>query len=48
MVFSSIEFLFIFLLAFFLAQSCLPYKNLTYVLFSLLFYSSAKAGIRGW
>lgn len=38
MVFSSIEFLFVFLPAFFLAQSCLPYKNLTYVLFSLLFY----------
>jgi alginate O-acetyltransferase complex protein AlgI len=38
MVFSSIEFLFVFLPAFFLAYNCLPFKNLTYVLFSLFFY----------
>jgi len=44
MVFSSIEFLFVFLPAFFLVQSCLPYKNLSYVLFSLLFYFMGE----GW
>jgi alginate O-acetyltransferase complex protein AlgI len=38
MVFSSIEFLFLFLPAFLLAQALLPGKNLVYVLFSLLFY----------
>lgn len=38
MVFSSIDFLFIFLPAFLLAQDFLPYKNLTYALFSLFFY----------
>ncbi|MEO8179330.1 MAG: MBOAT family protein [Deltaproteobacteria bacterium] len=38
MVFSSIEFLFVFLPIFLLAQSLLPFRNATYVAFSLLFY----------
>lgn len=38
MVFSSIEFLFLFLPAFLLAQGLLPGKNLVYVGFSILFY----------
>jgi alginate O-acetyltransferase complex protein AlgI len=38
MVFSSIEFLFVFLPVFLLAQSFLPLRNASYVAFSLLFY----------
>ena len=38
MVFSSIQFLFLFLPAFLLVQVLLPWNNLTFVLFSLLFY----------
>jgi alginate O-acetyltransferase complex protein AlgI len=38
MVFSSLEFLFVFLPAFLLAQAYLPYPNLVIVAFSLLFY----------
>jgi alginate O-acetyltransferase complex protein AlgI len=38
MVFSSTEFLFVFLPAFLLVQTFLPFKNLTYVAFSALFY----------
>lgn len=39
MVFSSSEFLFVFLPLFLLVYAVLPYKNLSYVLFSLFFYS---------
>ena len=38
MVFSSVDFLFLFLPLFLLAQNLLPWRNLTFVLFSLLFY----------
>lgn len=38
MAFSSIEFLFLFLPLFLLAQNALPWRNLTFVLFSLFFY----------
>jgi alginate O-acetyltransferase complex protein AlgI len=38
MVFSSVEFLFLFLPAFLLAQALLPVRNLTFVCFSVLFY----------
>lgn len=38
MVFSSVEFLFIFLPAFLLVQVLLPRQNLTFVIFSLVFY----------
>jgi alginate O-acetyltransferase complex protein AlgI len=38
MVFSSIDFLFLFLPLFLLAQALLPWRNLTFVLFSLAFY----------
>ena len=38
MVFSSVDFLFLFLPVFLLVQNFLPYHNLTYVLFSLAFY----------
>jgi alginate O-acetyltransferase complex protein AlgI len=38
MVFSSIEFLFAFLPVFLLVQSFLPFRNASYVAFSLLFY----------
>jgi alginate O-acetyltransferase complex protein AlgI len=38
MVFSSIDFLFVFLPAFLLVQTFLPCRNLSYVLFSLAFY----------
>ena len=38
MVFASVDFLFLFLPAFLLIQNFLPYRNITYVLFSLLFY----------
>jgi alginate O-acetyltransferase complex protein AlgI len=38
MVFSSIEFLFLFLPLFLLTQTLLPYRNLSYVVLSLLFY----------
>lgn len=38
MVFSSIEFLFLFLPLFLLTQTLLPYRNLSYVILSLLFY----------
>ena len=38
MVFSSIEFLFVFFPAFLLTQSLLPNRNFTYVVFSLAFY----------
>jgi hypothetical protein len=40
MVFSSVDFLFLFLFlpVFLLARNFLPYRNLTYVLLSLLFY----------
>ena len=38
MVFSSIDFLFLFLPLFLLAQAWLPWRNLTFVLFSLFFY----------
>jgi alginate O-acetyltransferase complex protein AlgI len=38
MVFSSIDFLFLFLPLFLLAQNFLPNRNLTFVLFSLFFY----------
>jgi alginate O-acetyltransferase complex protein AlgI len=44
MVFSSTEFLFIFLPLFLLAHGFLPYKNLTYALFSLVFYFAGE----GW
>jgi alginate O-acetyltransferase complex protein AlgI len=44
MVFSSIEFLFVFLPLFLLAQALLPGKNLIYVVFSLLFYFAGE----GW
>jgi alginate O-acetyltransferase complex protein AlgI len=44
MVFSSAEFLFVFLPAFLLAHGFLPYKNLTYAVFSLLFYFAGE----GW
>ena len=38
MVFASVEFLFVFLPLFLLAQNFLPYRNLVYVVFSLVFY----------
>ena len=38
MVFASVDFLFLFLPAFLLVQNFLPWRNITYVLFSLLFY----------
>jgi alginate O-acetyltransferase complex protein AlgI len=38
MAFSSVDFLFLFLPAFLLAQSCIPAKNIVYVAFSLVFY----------
>jgi alginate O-acetyltransferase complex protein AlgI len=38
MVFSSVDFLFLFLPAFLLVQMILPWRNLTFVLFSLFFY----------
>src|SRR5262245_51075377 len=38
MVFSSVEFLFLFLPAFLLVQMLLPARNITFVCFSLLFY----------
>ena len=38
MVFASTDFLFLFLPAFLLIQNFLPWRNATYVLFSLLFY----------
>src|SRR5664279_2782356 len=38
MVFSSVDFLFLFLPAFLLVQFLVPWRNATYVLFSLLFY----------
>jgi alginate O-acetyltransferase complex protein AlgI len=38
MVFSSVEFLFLFLPVFLLLQALLPYKNVTYALASVLFY----------
>lgn len=38
MVFSSIEFLFLFFPVFLLTQTLLPYRNLSYVVLSLLFY----------
>eukprot|EP01037_Dinobryon_pediforme_P012771 gene12771-12868_t len=38
MVFSSIEFLFLFLPVFLLTQTVLPYRNVSYVILSLLFY----------
>lgn len=38
MVFSSVDFLFLFLPLFLLVQSFVPNRNLTFVLFSLLFY----------
>jgi hypothetical protein len=38
MVFSSIEFLFLFLPAFLLALAIIPCKNLIYSIFSLFFY----------
>jgi alginate O-acetyltransferase complex protein AlgI len=38
MVFSSVEFLFVFFPAFLLAQSLLPNRNITYLLFSVAFY----------
>jgi alginate O-acetyltransferase complex protein AlgI len=44
MVFSSVEFLFLFLPAFLLAQIFLPRQNLTFVIFSLAFYFSGE----GW
>ena len=44
MVFSSVEFLFLFLPAFLLAQIFLPHTNLSFVIFSLLFYFTGE----GW
>ena len=38
MVFASVDFLFLFLPVFLLVQNFLPYRNVSYVLFSLLFY----------
>ncbi len=38
MVFSSVEFLFLFLPVFLLAQSLLPYRNLVFAVFSVFFY----------
>jgi alginate O-acetyltransferase complex protein AlgI len=38
MVFSSVDFLFLFLPLFLLVQNFVPWRNLTFVLFSLLFY----------
>ncbi|MCQ4167376.1 MBOAT family O-acyltransferase [Tahibacter harae] len=44
MVFSSVEFLFLFLPLFLLAQNFLPWRNLSFVLFSLVFYFAGE----GW
>lgn len=44
MVFSSVEFLFLFLPTFLLAQILLPRQNLTFVVFSLIFYFAGE----GW
>jgi alginate O-acetyltransferase complex protein AlgI len=38
MVFSSVEFLFVFFPAFLLVQSLVPHRNFTYLIFSLAFY----------
>ena len=42
MVFASVEFLFVYLPIFLLAYALLPYKNLSYVLFSLAFYFAGE------
>jgi alginate O-acetyltransferase complex protein AlgI len=42
MVFASVEFLFVYLPLFLLAYALLPYKNLSYVLFSLAFYFAGE------
>ena len=47
MVFSSVDFLFLFLPAFLLVQFVLPWRNLTYVLFSLLFYFIGEGWFTG-
>jgi len=42
MVFASVEFLFVYLPLFLLAYALLPYKNFSYVLFSLAFYVAGE------
>ena len=44
MVFSSVDFLFLFLPLFLLAQAWLPWPNVTFVLFSLFFYFVGEGG----
>lgn len=47
MVFSSVDFLFLFLPLFLLAQSFLPWRNVTFVLFSLCFYFVGEGWFTG-
>lgn len=48
MVFSSVEFLFVYLPLFLLAQNFLPRRNLVYALFSLLFYFMGEGWYTGF